>query len=150
MINAQSILEILDRQRLRDIREELGPQWPDFCRDLAQLREVVGQGPLLRGAQPEDKALWQVCCRYPFVKGFILGYYAPQRRAGPGTNWRQVEAGGAGYGDNLPIKGIANRFHSLLMQLEKMNQQEETVQGQPKEDERQLEKKDVDRHQRST
>lgn len=124
MIAAQNALDTpkVLLENLDLIRDELGPDWAHFRRELAQL---LGHLPYTANSNVFEGAVnevWQVCCRYPFIKGLIFGYgigYSAERSTG---RWRKLKA--ADFGDETFVREVANRFRSLSDRLKKIEQLE--------------------------
>jgi hypothetical protein len=116
MITAQKILVALERN-LEKIRDEPELDWLRFRSELVpplQAFAVVTDRDALEVAAD---SVWQVCLRYAFVENLIREYSIQCEKRPP--------PGGAGHEDEMPVRGIVNRFQSLLDKLKEMERLEE-------------------------
>jgi hypothetical protein len=112
-------------ENLKIIRIELGSDWNRFIYELAPLLDYLVGGANDNILEKTVNETWQLCCRYPFVKGLIFGYglgYSTERSP---RRWRKLEA--ADFGDETFVREIINRFQSLSDNLKNFTKQEESV-----------------------
>lgn len=114
------LLETLEIH-LDRIRSDLGADWPEFAaqvQSLAPAFEVAQDETALARAVGD---LYMACrAREPVMA--ILRQTADTSGVG---HERRPPAGSTGYGDTMPVRGIVNRFQSLLDKLEEMERPEE-------------------------
>lgn len=97
-----------------------------FYHQLAPLLRRLADGADGDTLERTVNEVWQLCCRYPFVKGLILGYglgHNTERKPG---RWRKLEA--ADFGDETFVREVSNRFQSLSDNLKKLERPEEASQ----------------------
>lgn len=116
---------------MNQIRVNLGADWPEFAAEMQNL------APTFAAVQNEtDLAraigdLYMLCrMRKPVMN--ILRQAAEKHGIPQLLSDRRVQAGGADQPDEMPIREIANRFQSLLENLEEIEQPEtdQSLRGQ--------------------